>query len=200
MIIDDIEIFKQNIINKRLLGIDYGTMKIGLACTDSNRIMAFPLEIIENNKSSIEKICTLIKNEYGGIIIGMPLDQNGDENRKLCIEIKKFAQYIASKSEVMIFFIDERMTTRLAHTQLLTAGNFGKLSLKNSKGYISNRVTSEKNIKNTKRYNLDEDWYIPNEKYHARKKLSLNTVNFKDDSIAAMEILKTALELINKKC
>lgn len=65
----------------KILGIDYGTKRIGLALSDENMQMAFPREVIQNDKSTIEKLLSILNTEnIEEIVIGESLDQNGENN------------------------------------------------------------------------------------------------------------------------
>ncbi len=65
----------------RFLGIDYGTKRIGLAISDENSFMAFPKEIVLNDKSTLDKIREVIKKEnISEIVIGESVDFSGKLN------------------------------------------------------------------------------------------------------------------------
>jgi putative holliday junction resolvase len=66
----------------RLLGIDYGTKKIGLALTDEEGVMAFPHAVIPNDEKAEAYIESLVtKEEVGEIIIGHSLNREGAPNK-----------------------------------------------------------------------------------------------------------------------
>lgn len=63
------------------MGIDFGTKKIGIALTDESGVMAFPHEVIPNDKNLLKYIETLInKRKVKEIVIGMSLDNDGKPN------------------------------------------------------------------------------------------------------------------------
>jgi len=65
----------------RLLGIDYGTRRVGIALTDEGGQMAFPHSVLERNKELVEKIKTISNNEHvREIIIGKSVDYKQKEN------------------------------------------------------------------------------------------------------------------------
>jgi len=65
----------------KILGMDYGTKRIGIAVSDENMQMAFPREVIQNDKSTVEKLVTILNQEnLEEIVIGESLDQNGENN------------------------------------------------------------------------------------------------------------------------
>jgi len=64
------------------LGIDYGTKKVGLAMSDREGLMAFPLKIIKNDQALIENISTIIlENTIEKIFVGKSLGSFGEENK-----------------------------------------------------------------------------------------------------------------------
>lgn len=69
------------IIKGRFLGIDYGTKRIGLALSDENATLAFPKEIILNDKDTFQKLGQIIKEEeIQAIVVGESVDFKGSLN------------------------------------------------------------------------------------------------------------------------
>jgi len=65
----------------RILGIDYGTKRIGLAISDEKGILAFPKEIILNNLSGFDRLRGIIKTEdISDIVVGESVDFSGKLN------------------------------------------------------------------------------------------------------------------------
>lgn len=65
----------------RFLGIDYGTKRIGVAISDESGILAFPKEIVLNDKDVLESIAGIIKSEkVAEIVIGESVDFSGKLN------------------------------------------------------------------------------------------------------------------------
>lgn len=65
----------------RFLGIDYGTKRIGAAISDENGVLAFPKEIVLNDKNAFEKFGEIIKKEnVAEIVIGESVDFSGKLN------------------------------------------------------------------------------------------------------------------------
>ena len=68
----------------RILGIDYGEARVGVAITDSLNITAQGLETIQRKGSDkvvlkrLDEILEKYNNEVGTIVVGMPLHMNGD--------------------------------------------------------------------------------------------------------------------------
>lgn len=65
----------------KILGIDFGEKRIGLALSDDKMMMAFPYSVIENNKKAIEEIKKIAsENSVSDIIIGKSVDYKGKDN------------------------------------------------------------------------------------------------------------------------
>lgn len=65
----------------KFLGIDYGTKRIGLAISDENGSLAFPKQIISNDKNVLEKIEKMVREEgVGELVVGESLDSAGKKN------------------------------------------------------------------------------------------------------------------------
>ncbi len=104
---------------KRVLALDVGNKRIGVAYSDPLGISANPLPFIENNEKVFEKIKNLI-DEYdiGKVVIGLPLTLKGEEGEQAKITrafAEKLKEYIP---DIQIEFIDERFTTSLAEQHL----------------------------------------------------------------------------------
>lgn len=68
-------------VSGRFLGIDYGTKRIGIAISDENHTLAFPKEILINDKDIFKKISNIIEKEnVFEIIVGESVDFSGKLN------------------------------------------------------------------------------------------------------------------------
>lgn len=100
----------------RLLGIDYGKKRIGVALSDENIQMAFPHSTILNEgykKSArvIKKICN--ENKAGKIILGKSFDYQGRPN-PIMKDIEKFRVVLEKEIDLEIEYQDEILTTQEA--------------------------------------------------------------------------------------
>ncbi len=69
------------IMNGRFLGIDFGTKRIGLAISDENHTLAFPKEIISNDKNIWVRLAEVIKEEnIFEIVVGESTNFSGESN------------------------------------------------------------------------------------------------------------------------
>lgn len=108
----------------RLLGIDYGTVRVGIAICDENQSIASPLEtyVRRNKKLDGEHFLALVKREnVVGLVVGLPLHMSGDESQKSG-EARHFGNWLAEVTGLPVDWIDERYSTALAR-EILTAGS-----------------------------------------------------------------------------
>ena len=97
----------------RVLGLDVGDRRIGMALSDSGGILASPLNIIENTTESgdIEAILKIVKErEAERIIVGLPRLMNGDIGPQ-AQKVQVFTEVMRSHTQIPIEYRDERLTT-----------------------------------------------------------------------------------------
>ena len=97
----------------RVLGLDVGDRRIGLALSDSGGILASPLTIIEHT-TELQDIEAILKisQERGAerIIVGLPRLMNGDIGPQ-AQKVQAFAEAIRAHAQIPIVYRDERLTT-----------------------------------------------------------------------------------------
>ena len=110
----DIEDFKKSIEKKsRLLGIDPGKNRIGLAISDENKLVSTPLKTIikKNNSNFINEIIEIIKeNNIKGIIVGNPINMDGSRGPS-AQSANDFAQYLSNNISIPVTMWDERLSS-----------------------------------------------------------------------------------------
>lgn len=119
--------------NKKALGIDYGSKRIGLSLSDDTRTIAFPFKYISNNslKESIAELKEIVNSEnIGLIVIGMPIGLRGRQT-DTSVKIDEFINEIkikiantgdSAEDKIEIASYDERFSTVQAQKSLI-AGN-----------------------------------------------------------------------------
>jgi putative holliday junction resolvase len=107
----------------KLLGVDFGTVRIGLAITDPDRILASPLATY-TRKSEPEDAAYFRKiiAESGAIalVVGLPLHSDGTESDK-SREARVFGHWLSELAKLPLVLWDERFTTVRAEDALLLA-------------------------------------------------------------------------------
>jgi putative Holliday junction resolvase len=108
----------------RLLGVDYGSVRVGLAITDPARTIAFPLATYPRRTAAKDKEYfrhLTTEEAIGQLVVGLPVHLNGREGQKAG-EARAFGKWLAEATGLSVVFWDERFTTALAEEMLLAAG------------------------------------------------------------------------------
>jgi putative Holliday junction resolvase len=108
----------------RLLGVDYGAVRVGLAISDPDRKIAFPLQTYV--RGNAEKDAAFFRQliadeEIGQLVVGLPVHLDGHEGQK-ATEARAFGQWLGEITGLPVVFWDERFTTVEAETALWGAG------------------------------------------------------------------------------
>jgi putative Holliday junction resolvase len=122
----------------RILGIDYGDRRIGLAVSDRLGFTAQPLgkyEIV--NEEEDKKYFTRLVQEFEikEIVLGLPLRMDGTSGPRVD-KTRAFARWLEEFLDVPIVFWDERLTTKQA-LDILTLQNIKGKAKKNFKDQVS---------------------------------------------------------------
>ena len=119
---------------ERILAIDYGLKRIGLALGDPLNIFAYPFRTLTNDKNFWEELGKIIEEKsVRKIILGYPYDDSGRKS-PLTVSIEKFAEELRKKFKKEIIFWDERYTSVLAQEKILES--VPKKSKRRDKGLL----------------------------------------------------------------
>ena len=101
----------------RLLAVDYGERRIGLAISDPSGTIASPAGVIVRRAGKRPPVAEIVRRaealEARGFVIGLPLDGNGDETPRSA-EARDVAAALAERTGLPVELIDERYTTAAA--------------------------------------------------------------------------------------
>ena len=112
----------------RILAIDHGTVRIGLAISDEMELVASPLMTLDARQEPEREIARVVKDkQIGTIIIGMPFHMNGQRG-EAAQRVEAFAASLGKtlQQEVPIEFVDERLSSVEAEASMSRAGITGK--------------------------------------------------------------------------
>ncbi len=104
----------------RVISVDLGLARTGIAAGDTAFCLASPITVINeyNEERLIDKICQSAKAENAEkIVVGLPKNMDGSEGER-ALKCREIAQKIAEKSGISIVMQDERCTTVSAHNAL----------------------------------------------------------------------------------
>jgi putative Holliday junction resolvase len=109
----------------RVLAIDYGSKRIGLAISDELRMLARPIGILENTNRLQKEILSLIEKEkVGCVIIGLPKTLGGDDS-EFTTHVRAFAEKLFTRLDeknIEHHFHDERLTSIMAQNNIAEQG------------------------------------------------------------------------------
>lgn len=112
----------------RLAGVDFGTVRIGIAVCDPLRILVSPLEIrpVTGDEPDARYFNDLVKREaIEGFVVGLPIHCDGGESEKSVLA-RKFASWLFQVTRVPVRLFDERFTTSAAHVRMRSIRSKGK--------------------------------------------------------------------------
>jgi len=108
----------------RILGIDYGTKRVGLAVTDPAETLALPYATLEKttrDKLFSELFAIIEKEGVEKIVLGLPLTLDGGESLTTR-QVKNFAKRLERRFDGPVVLVDERLSTHAAQADLDAAG------------------------------------------------------------------------------
>jgi putative Holliday junction resolvase len=108
--------------HQRVLGVDYGTVRVGLSLSDPLGIIAQPMQALKNDAELYLQLHQLsIREHVNLIVVGMPFNLKGQIAQK-AEEVQKFIELLKEQLGIEIVTWDERFTTALAHQTMLAMG------------------------------------------------------------------------------
>ncbi|MEM8980234.1 MAG: Holliday junction resolvase RuvX [Pseudomonadota bacterium] len=123
MIYEEMDAFRDACPSGALIGLDLGTVTIGVALSDGLRQVATPRETIKRKKFGLDadRLSALIT-EYGaqGLVLGLPRNMDGSEGPR-CQSTRAFARNFTARHALPLVFWDERLSTVAAERALLEA-------------------------------------------------------------------------------
>lgn len=101
----------------RLLAVDYGERRIGLAISDPSGTIASPAGHIVRRFGKRPPVAEIIRRaealEARGFVIGLPLDENGEDTER-AVEVRRIAGVLGERTGLPVELVDERFTTAAA--------------------------------------------------------------------------------------
>ena len=107
------ELKKKQTTKTRLIGLDLGSKRIGVAISDENQKIATPFKTLQNNglKNLISDLSVIIdENKIGGIIIGNPINMDGSFG-KASQSVTDISKNISKSFNINVSLWDERLST-----------------------------------------------------------------------------------------
>ena len=108
----------------KVMALDYGEVRIGVAMTDLMRLIASPFEtyVRKSLDQDLDHICTLINNNsVKTVVVGLPLNMDGTEGER-AQKTREFVDVLKTKTNVQFVFQDERLSSVYAEELLREGG------------------------------------------------------------------------------
>ena len=104
----------------KILGIDFGKKRIGIAITDSKKMFAFPLKTVDNKEifSFLKEF--FLNEDIESFVLGEPKTKK-NTNNDLITDIKNFSDKLKNEFRIPVYFVDERFTSKIAFQIILDA-------------------------------------------------------------------------------
>lgn len=109
-------------MSSRVLAIDPGTKRVGLAISDPSGKIALPLSVLESDGTLIAKIRELVvEQQVGEVIVGHPIALDGSKTRS-SEEAETLARRLGARLEVPVKLYDERLSSVSARSAMRSGG------------------------------------------------------------------------------
>lgn len=109
----------------RILAVDYGERRIGLALSDPTRMIATPLPTLQRKRAKrapVQRIADLAAaNQVTALVVGLPLTLEGTESAWTS-EVRAFGEKLADRAGLPVTFVDERLTSVAAERAVRSLG------------------------------------------------------------------------------
>lgn len=103
----------------RILAVDYGEKRTGIAVSDPLKMFAVPLITLEMNNNFWEEIKKIIVDyNVSKVIVGYPLKESGERSRSTEL-VEKFLDEFKKRINVPVELIDERYSSEIAKMQII---------------------------------------------------------------------------------
>jgi putative holliday junction resolvase len=109
----------------RILGIDFGERRIGLAVSDPTGTIATPLPTLQRRRGKRPPVAQVARlaaeHEAAAIVVGLPLTLAGEES-EWTEEVRAFGDAVAERTGLPVHFLDERLTSVRAERAVRSIG------------------------------------------------------------------------------
>lgn len=109
----------------RVLGVDFGERRVGLAVSDPTGTLASPVDTLlrrRGKRPPLKAICEVAEaHEVEKIVVGLPLTPAGEENA-WCLEVRRVGDALAERTGLPVVFVDERFSSREAERRIRSSG------------------------------------------------------------------------------
>ncbi len=105
-----------------LLGLDYGSKRVGVAVSDTGQTIATPLKVLQHDAAIARHLKSIaVEYQVVGLVVGLPVHMSGDEGEKAELA-REFGDRMAAALACPVVYHDERFTSKQADSAMAAAG------------------------------------------------------------------------------
>ncbi len=127
----------------RVMGVDYGRKRVGIALSDPTGTLASPLETLTRRAGKRPPVAAIgrVADREGveHVVLGLPLELDGTEN-DWCREVRDFGEALAARLNLPLTFIDERLSSVRAEEAMRAAGS--SKAMRRDKGLVDSAAAA----------------------------------------------------------
>ncbi|MDH3606652.1 MAG: Holliday junction resolvase RuvX [Acidimicrobiia bacterium] len=105
----------------RLLGLDYGTKRIGIAISDTSQLIATPYEVVPADSVLSVLDAIVVDEGITAIVVGLPTSLSGEEGPS-AEAARELAERVAAHTGLEVVLVDERFTSKVAEKAMIKSG------------------------------------------------------------------------------
>jgi putative Holliday junction resolvase len=106
----------------RVLGVDLGSVRVGIAVSDPGRILATPVSVLLRDAGLHQRIADLVQElDAGAVVVGLPRSLDGQE-RAAAKVVRAEVRQLQGLLAVPVHLQDERLSTVAAHAGMAASG------------------------------------------------------------------------------
>jgi len=111
-------------LRDRILAVDYGRVRLGLAVSDALGMASHPLPALRRSSPEADLVAlraVLAERDVRRLVVGLPLNMDGSEG-PMALEARAFGTWLSAATSLPVEYEDERLSTEEAEDFLRTAG------------------------------------------------------------------------------
>ena len=106
---------------RRVLGVDYGQRRVGIALSDPLGLTARPFEVVPRGASTTRVAELIVEYDVSTVVVGLPTPLGGGESES-ARQARQFGAAIGAMTGIDVVYVDERYTSKIAERSLLESG------------------------------------------------------------------------------